>query len=250
MPRTFDAATVAARTRAAQQILDHEELRALYESTGGLLADLHAIRDAGIAAEAQMLAQSSAKSAGAAATLDVLAAFAALQKEYVGVMACVQAARRDLEQAGAEAEVLAAVDRILRNEAQVIVSTTAGPDGAKKRKTSRSESQEALRAEIGKDAAALLELSAVHEILAARKVTTERLAGLRADAEGLSGKLAARVVKKGEQKAKTEARKDTAAEQSTAWNACYRLLLLAAQRDARIASLLQDAARPRKAKDD
>src|SRR5262249_27876827 len=81
MSRSLDATIIAARTRAAQQILDTSDLLSLYESVGGLVADLHAIRDAGLAAEAQALAQSSAKSAGEAATLEVLTAFAALQKE-------------------------------------------------------------------------------------------------------------------------------------------------------------------------
>ena len=248
MPRNLDASTIAARTRAAQQILDHSDLREVYESVGGLPADLEAIRDAGLAAEAQLLAQSSAKSAGSAATLDVLTAFAALQKEYVAVMAAVQASRRDLEKANAAADVLAEVDRILVNEAQVVVSTTAQPDGSKKRKASRSMSQEALRAEIAKDAAALLALGASHDALAARKVTKERLEKLHTDAEALSGKLAVRTVKKGEQKAMTAARADTVADHSAIWQACYRLLALAGQNDARISALLRDAARPKKSK--
>lgn len=248
MPRTLDASTIAARTRAAQQILDHLDLFAVYESVGGLKADLEAIRDAGLASEAQMLAQGSAKSAGEAATLDVLSAYAAVQKEYVAVMAAVQAARRDLEKAGAAAEVLAEVDRILENEAQVVVSTTAQPDGGKKRKTSRSESQEALRAEIAKDAGALLAVDVALPVLEARKVSKERLEKLRADAEALSGKLAARTVKKGEQKAMTAARANTVAELAAAWGACYRLLALSAQKDARVAELLREAARQKKTK--
>jgi hypothetical protein len=49
MARTLDPSTVAARTRAAQQILDNAELLGLYESVGGLASDLEVIRDAGLA---------------------------------------------------------------------------------------------------------------------------------------------------------------------------------------------------------
>jgi hypothetical protein len=248
MPGPLDASTIAARTRAAQQILDTADLLSLYESVGGLASDLEAIRDSGLAAEAGMLAQGSARSAGEAATADVLKSFAALQKEYVAVMAAVQAARRDLEKGGAGHETLVAVDRILVNEAQIVVQTAAQPDGSKKRTASRSASQEALRAEIAKDAAALLDLDAATKALAKRKVTKARLGKLKDEADALAGKLAERAVKKGEQKAKTAAKADVATEQSEAWNACYRLLSLAGQKDARVAALLREAARPRKKK--
>jgi hypothetical protein len=249
MPRSLDASTIAARTRTAQQMLDQADLLSAYESVGGLKADLEAVRDTGLAAEAQLLSQSSARSAGSAATLEVLTAFAATQKEYAAVMAVVQALHRDLEKSGAGAELVRAVAQILVNEAQVIVTTAAQPDGSKKRKVSRSVSQEALRAEIAKDAGALLGLADAEAALTARKVTKERLEKLRAGAEALSGKLAARTVKKGEQKAVTAARADTVAQHSAAWSSCYRLLSLAGQNDARIAALLKEAARKRKSKD-
>lgn len=250
MARTLDPATVAARTRAAAQILDNAELRALYESVGGLPEDLEAIRDAGLAVEAHILAQSNAKGAGVAATIDVLQSFALLQKEYVAVMAAVQATRRDLEQASAPQDILTALDRILVNEAQVVVQTVAQPDGTKKRKVSRSESQEALRAEIARDARALLDLGEAQKALARRKVGKARLEKLLDAAQALSGKLASRTTKKGDGKAKTAAKDDAVAEQSAAWSACYRLLALAGQQDARVSALLRDAARPNGKKKD
>jgi hypothetical protein len=249
MPALLDASTLAARTRTAQQILDNAELRALYESVGGLASDLEAIRNSGLAAEAGMLAQSGARSAGVGATADILQSFVALQKEYVAVMAAVQAVRRDLEQGGADHDTLAALDGILVNEAQVVIHTEALPDGSKGRKASRSASQEALRAEIAKDAAALLALEAAQKALTKRKVTKARLQKLKEGADELAGKLAERAVKKGEAKAKTAAKVDAADAQSSAWNACYRLLALVGQKDTRVAQLLREAARPRKKKE-
>src|SRR5215203_3955067 len=102
---TYDS-TVAARTRAVTQILATPELLLLYESKGGLKADLERIRDRGQEAEALSQAQSGAQAAGGAATLDVLAAFTALQKEYSAIMGVVQAARYDLGETKAATDVL------------------------------------------------------------------------------------------------------------------------------------------------
>jgi len=163
-------------------------------------------------------------------------------------MAAVQACRRDLQREGAAQEVLTEVERILVNEAQIVILTVAQGDGSKKRKAARSASQEALRAEIARDAKALVELGDAHKALAKRKVTKARLVALAEAADALSGKLAERTAKKGDGKAKTLAKAGAIAEQTGAWGACYRLLALAGQKDERIAALLKEAVRPGKKK--
>ncbi|HSN97026.1 MAG TPA: hypothetical protein VLS89_01975 [Candidatus Nanopelagicales bacterium] len=240
---------VAARTRAAQQILGDQGLLTRYEAVGGLSDDLEAIRDAGLRAEAQSLLQSTSKGQGKAATLDVLQAFAALQREYMGLMAAVQAARGDLARTGASNDLLAALDQILVNEAQVVVVSAPQPEGENgKKRRARSVSQEALRAEISRDAKALLELGAAHEALTRRKVDTARLSRLQEDAEALAGQLAERAVKKGAGKAATNGKSDAVKEQSDRWAECYRLLALVGQRDERVAQLLKEAAQALKKK--
>jgi hypothetical protein len=241
---TYDS-TVAARTRAAAQILATPDLLSLYESKGGLKADLEKIRDRGQEAEALSQARSGAQAAGGTATLNVLATFTALQKEYSAIMGVVQAARYDLEEAKATTEALNAVDRILVNEAEVAIKTVVGDDGASKKVAVKRLSQEATRAEIARDARALLELSAVHAVLKKRKVDKSRLTKLATAAESLSGKLAERASAKGEQKQATAALRDAVSAQKQVWGACYRLLAAVGQDDTRVAQLLADAARKR-----
>jgi hypothetical protein len=243
---TYDS-TVAARTRAAAQILATPDLLSLYESKGGLKADLEKIRDRGQEAEALSQAQSGKQAAGGAATLDVLATFTALQKEYSAVMGVVQAARYDLGEAKTATDVLNAVDRILVNEAEVTIKTVVGADGSSKKVAVKRASQEALRAEIARDARALLDLSAVHAALKKRKVDKSRLTKLLAAADALSGKLAGRAAAKGEQKQATAALRDAVSAQKQVWGACYRLLASVGQDDTRVAQLLTDAARKRSA---
>lgn len=232
--------TVAARTRTAEQILGCADLVAGYEELGGLRLDLEEIRDAGLAAEAANLGQSQARSVGKGATLDVLARFASAQKEYSAVMAVLQAARADLVRQGAPEALIAKVDDIIRNEAQVTVRTVE-VEGGTKRKVAKSLSQEALRAEMAKDAGALLDLAELHPVLAARKVTAGRLAALRAAAEELSGLLGARAVAKGEARAATQVEQDAVARQRRAWGSSYRLLHALGARDERVRSLLAQA---------
>lgn len=241
---TFDS-TIAARTRAALQILATPDLLASYEAKGGTLEDLESIRHHGQTAEALSQAQSAAQAAGGAATLHVLGTFVALQKEYVAVMAIVQAARRDLAKVGASIETLSAVDRILVNEAEVAVRSTVAADGKTTRKTVKKASQEALRAEIARDARALLALSAIHAVLAKRKIDVPRLKAMIATSESLSGKLAERASAKGAQKSATTAMHDAVSEQKQVWGACYRLLAALGNEDARVAQLLAEAARKR-----
>ena len=241
---TFDS-TVAARTRAAVQILATPDLFASYEAQGGIKEDLESIRDHGQEAEALSQAQSAAQAAGGAATLYVLGNFVRLQKEYTAVMAVVQAARLDLTRASAPVEITSAVDRIMVNEAEVAIRTAVDPDGKSKKTAVKRVSQEALRAEIVKDARALLDLSGIHAILTKRKVDAPRLSAMIAVAESLSGKLAERATAKGAQKLATAAMHDAVAAQKQLWGACYRLLAAVGEEDARVAQLLTEAARKR-----
>ena len=163
----------------------------------------------------------------------------------LAVMAIVQAARRDLAKAGASIDVLRAVDQILVNEAEVAIRTTVEPDGKKSKKAVKRASQEALRAEIAKDARALLDLSAIHPVLAKRKVDAPRLSAMVATSGSLAGKLAERATAKGAQKSATSAMHDAVSEQKQVWGACYRLLAALGNEDSRVAQLLAEAARKR-----
>ena len=69
MPAKAFNAKVAARTRAAAQILGTPDLLTKYEKVGGLRRDLEAIAKAGMDAEAANLGQSRAKASGRAATM-------------------------------------------------------------------------------------------------------------------------------------------------------------------------------------
>lgn len=243
---TFDA-KVAARTRAASEILHNKELLAIYQRHGGLREDLDAIVSHGQKAEALRHARSSSKSSGESATLTVLTAFSALQKEYAAVMAVVQAVRLDLLQAKAPAELVQSVEHIIRNEAPVLYRQEPPTEGAaaKKRKAVQSVSHEALRAEIHKDAVALLGLTAAHAALKRRGVTTARLGQLRDDAQALSSELGDRATKKGASRGVTESLRAAVADQKAVWSACYRLLATAAQQDTRIHQLLKEATKKR-----
>ena len=238
---TFDS-TIAARTRAAAQILATPDLLAAYVAKGGTPEDLESIRAHGETAEALSQAQSAAQAQGGAATLGVLSSFVLLQKEYVAIMAVVQAVRHDLEKASAPASVKSAVDRILVNEAETAFRTVIGKDGTSKKASVKKASQEALRAEIAKDGRALLDLAPIQALLGKRKVKPARLAKLVADAEALSGKLAARASAKGAQKDATTAMHEAVSEQKQVWRACYRLLAATGSEDTRVAQLLKEAA--------
>lgn len=235
---------VAARTRAAQQILSIPELLAAYQTEGGLEKDLATIRDQGLLAEALNLAQGQAQGSGTGATATLLARFAELQREYARVMAVLHAVREDLAESAAPEDLLAQVDKILVNEAALTVITVTSPDGKETRKKpTRSQAHEALRAEIEKDARALHALDAVHEPLAARKVDSPRLKKLADSAADLAGKLSDRVAKKGAAKGATQAERDAVAAQKKKWSSCYRILAGLAATDARADALLKDAAR-------
>jgi hypothetical protein len=238
-PRTPFNAMVRARTRAAEFVLSHPELLAAFLAHGGLEADLAAIAAAGRRAEAANLAQSGRFADGKAATVDVTTRFAALQREYKAIMAVLRAVLRDLRAAGASHAVVAAVERILVNETDVAVPTTPDSSGANARRVRKRESQDAIRAEIQRDAAALVGLEEVHAALGARRVGRERLLALVAEAEALHGLLATRVAKKAERQAATSEEYAAAKAQSDVWRAVYRLL--ARVDDPRMTALMKAA---------
>ena len=262
--RTFDS-IVAARTRAAGEILNSPELLAIYERRGGKRSDLEKIVEQGQLAESLYQTRSEAQAAGGAATTTVMTDFIALQHESTQVMAAVRAATNDLREAGAPIEVVQGLSKILANETRVVLrpvedegksegggeEKSASESGAEKpveaprprRRAVRSKSQEAIRAEIQKDVGSLLQLTAAHPTLAERQVSKTRLEALYANAQSLSGRLATRVVRKAQALGATQAVRTAAAAQRRIWSASYGLLTQAAQDDVRIRQLLADASR-------
>jgi hypothetical protein len=232
---------VAARTRAADQILSSEELLQLFRELGGLRRDLETIRKAGLDAEAANLGQSQSVSAGKSATADMLLSFAELQKEYSAVMGIVQAVRAEMARNGGSEDLVVKLGDILKNEATLTVKVAADETGEKKRKASRSASQEALRAEIAKDAGALLELDEAREALTERRVDANRLTALKASADKLAGLLATRAAAKGASKTATKAEREAVSLQRDVWGASYRILAALGAKDARVKSLLSEA---------
>lgn len=232
---------VAARTAAAAAIQSQRDLLAQYEAAGGLKDDLVAIQKLGHQAEAANLGQSVAAGTGKGATEGVLEAFDALRGEYVAVMAAVQAVLGDLTRGGADAALLSTLKQVLVNEVPVRV-VEVGDGDAKKKKARKVESLEAVRAEIAKDAAALLAATGASAALAKRKVTAARLKALQADADALAGQVGEKTAKKGAAKAATAAEKAAVKAQSEVWAASYRILSAVGRRDARIAALLKEAA--------
>lgn len=233
--------TVAARTRGAQQILSTPELLAAYIALGGLAADLQAIVAAGREAEISNHAQGSARSDGKAATAEVLRSFDALQRDYSLVMAVVRAVRAAVARANPDDPLLTRLDDIIANTAAVTVEINEQPDGKKTRTRSKALSQEAIRAEIQRDAEALLALAAVQAALAERRVDRPRLERLRDGAGGLSGKLGDRAAKKGASKDATERERVAAASQRDLWGGVYGILAALGRQDARVSVLLKDA---------
>jgi hypothetical protein len=105
--------TVAARTRAAEHIRANPELLSQYENLGGLAADLQQIAESGRRAELLSQVRGATKADGTAATMDVLEAFAKLQRDYVAIMAVLQAVLVDLDRANAPADLRLALPALL-----------------------------------------------------------------------------------------------------------------------------------------
>ncbi len=167
-----------------------------------------------------------------------------VQREYLAVMAVVRAVRHDLVDAGAPAVTLKALDQILLNETAVIISTAATQEGKPARKAARSASQEDVRAEISKDAAALVTHDAAHSELGDRGVSLARMKKLFEDAEELRGKLSTRVAKKGAAKGVTASEHDAVSAQRKRWGSCYGVLAQAGEADSTIQGLLDAGAKP------
>jgi hypothetical protein len=235
---------VAARTRAAQQILSTPDLLAVFESRGGLKADLDDIVSAGRDAEAFNQAQASTRSDGKQATRAVLGEFADLQRDYVLLLGALRAILGSLKRANLNDPNVSRLADIIDNRASVTVSEVAdlaeGATGAKRR-VSRSASQEAVRAEIERDLTAVKGFSAIAAALTARTWTAQRIQALLTKTSSLSGKLGDRVAKKGASKAATTSERQAVARQSDTWASTYGLLVAAGRADARIAALLRDA---------
>lgn len=236
------SATVASRTRAAQAILDNPDQLAAWEASGGLKEDLEEIVLTGLAAEAANLGQSITAGEGVGATKSALLMFENLRNDYVKVMNVAQAVRGDLVRGGARPELVASIDQIIKNEVPVRIVPTKTVNGTASKKAVRSQSYEAIRAEIQKDAGAFRALKEAAAAFERRKVNDERLAALEKAAAALSGKLGEKVTKKGAAKAATAAEHAAVKEQRAIWSASYRLLAQLGRSDARVALLLKDAA--------
>lgn len=239
--RKIDAFTkkVAARTRTAQVILETPQLLAAYEKVGGLKLDLTLIAQAGLRAEAANMGQSMAMAATRGAAGAALVTFDQLREEYSSVMNVVTAVRSDLKREGADRNLLAQIDRIIANEAPVRIVAV---DAAKKKTARKVTSLEAVRAEIQKDASALLANKALLPALARRRVDGKRLKALVEGSQALSGMIGEKATKKGASKDATQAERQAVAEQKQAWSGAYRLLAALGRHDARVAQLLKEAA--------
>ncbi len=234
--------TVAGRTRAAEYILGNQELRTMFEARGGLASDLESIIQAGRRAEVLFQLRGNVKAGGNATTVEVLQTFADMQREYVAIMAVLQAVKLDLERAATAPDTLSVVKKILQNEVPVVFRTVEVAE-TKKRVAVRSKSQEAVRAEIRKDAAAMLEVPGILQALATRKVPATRIKALCDAADGLAGKLADRAAARGAGKTASKEIADAVREQRQIWGACYRILALVGEADPRVRSLLSEAKR-------
>lgn len=245
MART-DAFTprVAARTRAAQMILETPELLAAYEDAGGIREDLEEILQQGLQAEAANTGQSLATGEARGITAEALVIFERTRAEYLRVMAVVQAVRYDLVRDGWDKHTIKAIDQILKNEVPVRI-VAVEKEGTTTRTARKARSFEAIRSEILKDANALLSLQAVLPALARRRVTEDRLRELAHSADGLSGQFGEKTVKRGAAKAATQVEREAVNAQKQAWQGTYRILSIVGRQEPRIAQLLSEAARAR-----
>jgi hypothetical protein len=214
---------------------------------GGLERDLTGIRDAGLESEASHISRSVVKSAGKGATANVWLEFAAVQKEYRSVMDVVNTVTFEAIRNGESPDMVAKLEGILADETAVTVSVVEDKDKdgtpKKKKKVSKSEAQEAIRAEITKDAGALVSFTEVHPKLTERRVTLERLNALKQRADALSGLLADRESVKGEGKASTKTTYDSVEKQRHIWRGTYRILAALGRKDERVRALLKNAAK-------
>lgn len=222
---------VAARTLAAEKLLNTAELLTQYEAAGGLRSDLEAIVAHGKEAESLNATQGALTKDKSAASLRAQEAFLAVQREYVAIMDVVASLRAELTKAGDTAS-LAQIKRIMAAEVEVAFAPASPTDGGKK-KARRERTQEAMRAEIARDAQLLLDFSAISQRLAARRVDAARLQKLLADAQGLSGKVAERLATAADRKVATTQERAAVANQLLHWDSAKRILSALAKRDVR-----------------
>jgi len=242
MPSIAYNLKVAARTDFAAAILADPQALEQWCALGGLPTDLEAIVADGREAEALNLSQQTAKADGSAATAAVALEFAALQRDYKATMRPLEMIYADLEREKAPNDQLKRLKGIIANEAQIAVRTFE-QDGVKKKRAVKMLSHEAVRAEIERDAKALLEFEAIKDRLAARTVSPERLKGLQDRAAALTGKLSDRVGKKNVAKNTTKAERDAVARQSQRWVACFRVFGALAQVNGTVRDMLKPAMR-------
>ncbi|MBI5494670.1 MAG: hypothetical protein HY904_06540 [Deltaproteobacteria bacterium] len=236
---------VTARTQAAKYVKERADLLAKYLSKHGLESDLDAIIEFGGVAQALNSAQGQSLGAGKGATGDVQARFVALQQSYNDVMAGLLAVIGDLKRAKPQKpDVITEAERIYKNESALLITITE-TDGGKKGEAARSKAQEALRAEIWKDADALLSFKGGKAALEKRGLTTDALTALKTNADDLAGSLATRTAKKGASKNVTVQERQAVADQADYWGSCYRILALTAENDESLKGLLKTARRPR-----
>lgn len=237
---SFNSA-VAARTFAASKFLNTAELLTQFDAEGGLKADLEAIVTHGKNAEVLNQSQGSFTREKGAAADRSQGAFVALQKENAAVMRVAKSLRAELTNSGDKAG-LKKLNAIIALEAQTAFSVEADEAGGTKKKKTRVQSQEAIRAEIARDATSLLEFTVISANLAARKVDAARLRKLHADAEALIGKVEEKVAGASDRKIITAKEQEAVSKQSLHWSSAYPLLAQVAKRDVRAA----DALRPTK----
>ncbi len=228
---------VAGRTSAASKILNTAELLRQFEESGGLKADLEAIVAHGKEAEALNQSQGAATREKSVATAKTLEAFQSLQREYSAIMDVLVALRAELTNAG-EKDNLKRLNGIIASETETAFTEKDAGDGKTVKKARKSQTQEATRAEIARDAKSLLDFTAIASRLAARRVDATRLQALKTNAEALAGKLADRVATAAERKALTEKEQAAVAAQNLHWTSSRRLLSALAKRDVRALDLV------------
>ena len=216
--------TVAARSRCASHILNNPDALRAFLDLGGLETDLTSILESGLAAERANSSQSQHLALTLSTTADVQAAFAALQLEYKLVMAVARASLEDLLDANASLDVVEAMRRVLADETAVHIRTIKGEGDSVARKALKKHSQEAIRAEIWKDANALVEHPALAAAMATRRVSAERLTALRTAAGLLENRLSRTTLDREARKAATAAEHAAVRSQSKRWGAVYGLL--------------------------
>ncbi len=235
--------TVSNRGALAEHLLREPELLAVFEGVGGRREDLEAIAEAGKQAALLSMARFEATSQRMTAVTRVKTALAELQREHKAILAVLRVVAHELERAGAPNELLAQAQGVLEDQRARRVRAQPDASGAR---SHRGHAREVIRLEIEKDALSLLELVELHAALARRCVTVARLEALRQAADALGGQQALRAASEGKRQSSVAAERGAVKEQKQAWSLCYRLLRLAARKDARIDAMLSEAVRPRR----